>query len=107
MSGPELKPCPFCGGEAHLFEDNSHSTAFDVGCWHQDCPVNPQAWGKTREKAIAAWNTRAALPEVQAIVAEAVAAEREACARAAHDAVTHPSAYACCAAIHKRGEGKP
>lgn len=40
-----------------------------------------------------------------AMIAEAVAKEREACAQAAHDAVTHPSAYACREAIRKRGEG--
>lgn len=48
----------------------------------------------------------ATLPEVQAMIGEAVAKERADCLQAAHDAVTHPIAYACVAAIRKRTEGK-
>ena len=48
---PELKPCPFCGGSASIFED-------DVGCFNGECPVEPHAWAETKDEAIAAWNDR-------------------------------------------------
>lgn len=67
--------------------------------------IEPQDDGDTeyvrRDPAVLA-----TLPEVQAMIAEAVAKERADCLQAAHDAVTHPIAYACVAAIRKRTEGK-
>lgn len=48
----ELKPCPFCGGEASLMRSN---TLYKVEC--KDCGVA----GNVRvfqSDAIAAWNTR-------------------------------------------------
>ena len=138
MTGPELNPCPFCCVSPHVHDDASHSTAFFAGCYNDNCPVQPSAYGLSRAEAIAAWNTSppvdyAALPEVQAMIAgvlelaasmiddnvrhakdlgreiwpipdiralipadaiaardamiaEAVAKEREACAKVAHDA---------------------
>ena len=50
----ELKPCPFCGGEAEVF-----SSIFDV--WRVVCKNNCRAMEDPTDKAaaITAWNTRA------------------------------------------------
>lgn len=65
---PKLKPCPFCGGDASLFEDYGHSTAWEVGCFNGDCLIKPNVWEKTKAATIAAWNARHTPPEVQALV---------------------------------------
>ena len=43
----DLLPCPFCGGEAHLYRYN------DVACSDAECPGY-----LIRHCTIAAWNTR-------------------------------------------------
>ena len=53
-----LKPCPFCGSEAELFESPG---VYFVECSNPKCNY-PNNWN-TREEAVAAWNKRA---EVQA-----------------------------------------
>ena len=54
----ELKPCPFCGGEAEL----NHSitgTYFDVVCKDPYCRGFTRVCNySTEEKAIEAWNRR-------------------------------------------------
>ena len=50
----DLKPCPFCGGEANTVLKGSDD-------WHiecHDCASRSGIYG-IRESAIAAWNTRA------------------------------------------------
>lgn len=54
----DLKPCPFCGGEAHLRQDASHSKAWFIGCNTEDC-FGEIHWAQTKAEAITAWNTRA------------------------------------------------
>ena len=70
----ELKPCPFCGGEAHLYEDySSERDEWRYNVWH-DCegfegdsggcgyPLHPwfeTSWYRDKETAMAAWNRRA------------------------------------------------
>lgn len=54
----ELKPCPFCGGEATL----SYNTAYGFCPWcdNTDCILNDLTHGyETEEEAIEAWNRRA------------------------------------------------
>lgn len=54
----ELKPCPFCGGEAYLrdFGAGFHR----VCCWNRDCAMTCETPMRTSaEKAITDWNTRA------------------------------------------------
>lgn len=59
----ELKPCPFCGGEAKI--DSWNSTDGYMNDWWKrvQCTVCDIAkLGKTEEEVIEAWNTRK-LPE--------------------------------------------
>lgn len=56
----ELKPCPFCGGEARAFYSEEGGT-FDVQC--QQCGAIPFIGSRTSEirtldGVIAAWNAR-------------------------------------------------
>lgn len=85
INDTELKPCPFCGGEAELRETNGterHGDLFSVGCINQKdcCTVGNVFSGgntymmsgvteffkaerkkskKAKRKAIESWNTRA------------------------------------------------
>lgn len=55
----ELKPCPFCGGEASVYY---HYHGFEV-TWSarcKKCSAEMAYVALTKAKAIAAWNTRAA-----------------------------------------------
>ena len=55
----ELKPCPFCGGEATLTKEQGR---FFVSCENDDCGVvvETRLWvSRTMEGAIEAWNRRA------------------------------------------------
>lgn len=67
----ELKPCPFCGGEARLYHDWSSETGdwFSVDCNNDDCLMASQrsawdytcvgtGWRKSKEEVINAWNIR-------------------------------------------------
>jgi Lar family restriction alleviation protein len=78
MSAPELKPCPFCGGEATVRDDPHHRTAVYIGCETVGCFGHYQ-WDETQAEAITAWNTRAQ-PSHYAAIATYVAR---------HDSGTH------------------
>lgn len=59
MPSPELKPCPFCGGEAHI-----HRAYGNAAHWYftPHCPVCRFEFAheyKTMQEAVAAWNRRA------------------------------------------------
>ena len=54
----ELKPCPFCGGEAFITSLSKHQ--HKVFC-NNDCVTMPprhDMWFTSYEKAIKAWNRR-------------------------------------------------
>lgn len=56
-----LKPCPFCGGEARLtYSTDNHRKPY-VTCDTPKCPgCNPYQWHfRTETEAIEAWNRRA------------------------------------------------
>ena len=71
MSGSELKPCPFCGGEVRIFytmkigiptgDDGCQATARCSNTLH--CGAEIQRWAArkdwARESAVNAWNRRA------------------------------------------------
>ena len=57
----ELKPCPFCGGEAYYRShlDPTVGECSTVRCDNMDCPVFPLVDREAGGDAITAWNTRA------------------------------------------------
>lgn len=63
----DLKLCPFCGGEAELFQHYPYMrrrVVSSVCC--KSCRANSGTWGR-KDKAIEAWNTR---NPMEAVVAE-------------------------------------
>lgn len=56
----ELRPCPFCGGEARVV-GKPHEAVFCVGCGDDTClGFSGLGWlYGTEEEAAAAWNRRA------------------------------------------------
>lgn len=60
----ELKPCPFCGGEA-TFGTNSGSGYEYIRCCR--CKARTYSGYKTQQEAIQAWNSRA-VPRYEAKV---------------------------------------
>jgi Lar family restriction alleviation protein len=74
----DLKPCPFCGGEPFSFEDYGHSTAWEVGCSNSQCRVEPNVWEKTRDEALASWNTRTPDTGIEALTEQLEAARADA-----------------------------
>lgn len=63
MSEEELKPCPFCGGEAKIYDGDTPFN--DIGCGKDDCPCQIASFFEyekdgAKEEAIKAWNTRSA-----------------------------------------------
>jgi Lar family restriction alleviation protein len=62
---PELKPCPFCGGEAALVvEGDHHGEFYSLGCKDKECYGHHVEYTQTEDwmpkaKAIERWNSRA------------------------------------------------
>ena len=57
----ELKPCPFCGGEAYICKENIpyQPTLYAVDCGNDDCQVAPSTdFFTDKAKAIETWNRR-------------------------------------------------
>ena len=52
----ELKPCPFCGGEAEIEMDESWYWNYHVFC--QECKIGTDYY-ETADEARQAWNRRA------------------------------------------------
>lgn len=59
----ELKPCPFCGGEA-IDTYNTHHK-YIIYCENENCMMNQNEVGyESLEEAIEAWNRRADMQEI-------------------------------------------
>jgi len=84
MTGPDLKPCPFCGGNAEyrVTHDEGQRNDYDtIECLSCRAEMSvllhwAESEGANRNTLTTAWNTRdpavlAALPEVQAMIAAA------------------------------------
>ena len=59
----KLKPCPFCGGEAHLINNNDYMTAHKPNDIYYVMCLNCRAktnffYTDDEQEAINAWNTR-------------------------------------------------
>lgn len=57
MDTERLKPCPFCGGGAHMFQVCGDGD-YVVGCDAEGCWTTQGAYA-TEAEAVAAWNRRA------------------------------------------------
>lgn len=79
----DLKPCPYCGGEAHLSADTSRRSAYFIGCETEECS-GLMMWAERKDVAIAAWNTRTIDP---AAIREAALREAEKALRDWQDAL--------------------
>lgn len=92
MTGPELNPCPFCGVRPHVHDDASHSTAFFVDCYNDNCTVQPSAYGLSKAETIAAWNTRApvTVQDAARLVADAINSDMQTFNRALTSIMTTP-----------------
>ena len=54
----ELKPCPFCGGEAHIEQFMQPKEEWRIKC--VDCPTRfGRCAGLNKKEVIKAWNKRA------------------------------------------------
>ncbi|MBR6029195.1 MAG: Lar family restriction alleviation protein [Clostridia bacterium] len=67
MKTPELKPCPFCGGEATVFvvgvpkgiHPDDVTVMYEVDCENKNCEVSVCTMlYETKEKAAEVWNRR-------------------------------------------------
>ena len=58
MSSIELKPCPFCGGEAEIQFGACDYNVYQVVCTNDGCNAM-NGWDDTPEQAAEAWNRRA------------------------------------------------
>lgn len=60
----ELKPCPFCGGNAQWATSNLPDD-FEIQCANPKCRVLILANGPTEADAAAAWNQRYEIGPIQ------------------------------------------
>lgn len=80
-ANPKLKPCPFCGGKAHLKECDVRGSA-NFGGWFVECsactassPLRFSAGDDARPLVCEQWNSRAALSAAPPPAAESRAGE--------------------------------
>lgn len=68
MTKPDLKPCPFCGGDKNTIckTDYDGRDSYAVSCRYPEChgAIFTLGYGcfATKDEAIAEWNTRAIDP---------------------------------------------
>jgi hypothetical protein len=82
---PELKPCPFCGGEATLYREGRK---FFTGCLGNDCAIQPVTANYTSEAAVySVWNTR----PLESSARKAALLEAAEICKASKDGIVTPS----------------
>ena len=104
----EIKPCPFCGGEAVVDGTTWRASDGEEVCWISCRSCNGSSPADTPAEAIAAWNRRA--ETATPTVAEAARALLEAVWRAQIDLTILRLALngePCAALRALAGEGKP
>ena len=59
-----ITPCPFCGGDANIFE---FANGWSVDCDNDECVTQPTLANMfhKKEQAVTAWNTRVRESELQ------------------------------------------
>lgn len=81
----ELRECPFCGGEASVYESNrwpssgNRITGYTVVCTDMDC-INYRAddwYERTEKRATERWNTRAERTCVPRVVPRSFSGDSE------------------------------
>ena len=70
MSEIKLLPCPFCGGEARVVENNFRTDTYSVRC--KNCYAESDRY-HTQEEAIKQWNTRKPMERIVAKIDEEIA----------------------------------
>lgn len=72
----ELKPCPFCGGKAHLLTSNGMSFLVECSVCLTDFLNGPVGigWYRSEKDAATDWNDR---PSERALIAQLEAAQKE------------------------------
>lgn len=63
----DLKPCPFCGGEAEILKYPRCERKYVVVCKNNLCNASIGQYSTSKENAVRAWNTR---KPMEAVVAE-------------------------------------
>lgn len=58
MNNTELKPCPFCGGEAEMLKYPRCERKYVVVCKNNLCNASIGQYSTSKENALRAWNTR-------------------------------------------------
>lgn len=88
MIGIELKPCPFCGGDADISHDHTVEENHAYGC--RKCDI----WFDTfnSSDAIAAWNSRVTDPDLTAALAQSRAETQAALAVLEREKADHREA---------------
>lgn len=54
----KIKPCPFCGSKAEMFEFNSEFGTISVRCTNEECDITMGKAFFTEEETIKHWNRR-------------------------------------------------
>ncbi len=60
----ELKPCPFCGGEARIISHRFHELSNTYGVTCKICGSETRQFYRAEEDAVNAWNRRASDAEL-------------------------------------------
>ena len=61
MKTPDLKPCPFCGGEVFIgiWEEPWNQKKYHITCFNEHCYIRPGTdYHRDKEVVIEEWNRR-------------------------------------------------